>query len=202
MVSPPNGVASASVADWGPQMCACPGALRLSRFVIVDRKRARLTLSLALAAGALSTFAGCGKAPPAEVADRLWVAEMPTSPRSMVNAFVLTEVGKRNVGSFYHGSLFRGTHDSFTWTTKAKDRGVIYLLQDQRNHEVRTRSCKPTAGFDQCVLLEGDPKGVVRYQSRKRWAIPRRGKTLDVPTLMVELAEEDEELEALIEVED
>ena len=182
-------------------MCACPCALRLSRFLTVERKRARLPLSLALAAGALSTFAACSKGPPAEVADRLWVAEMPTSPRSTIDAFVLTEVGKRSVGSFYHGSLYRGTHDSFLWTTKAKDRGVIHMLQDQRDHEVRTRSCKPTTGFDQCILLEGDPKGVVRYQSRKRWSIPRRGKSVDVPELMVELAEDDAELEALVEVE-
>lgn len=156
-----------------------------------------LTLGLALS---LTALAGCGgKKPPADVADRLWVAQMPTSPRSQIDAFVLTEVGKKNVGSFYHGSLYRGAHDSFLWTTKAKDRGVIHLLQDQRDFEVRTKPCKPDKGFDQCILLEGDPKKVVRYQSRKRWAIPRRGKSIDVPQMMVELGEQDDELQALVE---
>jgi len=154
-----------------------------------------------LAGGLLSTSPACSKGPPTEVADRLWVAQMPTNPRSTVDAFVLTEVGKRSVGSFYHGSLYRGTHDSFQWMTKSKDRAVIRMLQNQRDHEVGTRSCKPTTGFDQCILLEGDPKGIVRYQSRKRWAIPRRGKDqrLDVPALLVELAEDDAALEALVE---
>ena len=76
---------------------------------------------------------------------------------------------------------------------------MIHMLQDQRDFEVRTKSCKPDLGFDQCILLEGDPKKIVRYQSRKRWAIPRKGKSLDVPALIVELSEDDEELEALVE---
>ncbi|PRP95415.1 hypothetical protein ENSA5_38800 [Enhygromyxa salina] len=144
------------------------------------------------------SLGACSKGPPADVADRLWVAEMPTSPRSHVDAFVITEVGKRNVGSFYHGSLYRGAHDSFLWTTKAKDRGVIRILQTERDYEIQTKACKPDLGFDQCILLEGDPNKIVRYQSRKRWVIPGKGKSLDVPTLFVELAEDDEELEAAL----
>lgn len=125
---------------------------------------------------------------------------MPSGPRDRIDAFVLTEVGKRSAGSYYHGSLYRGAHDTFLWTTKAKDRGVIRILQDQRDYEVRIESCKPDKGFDQCILLEGDPKQIVRYQSRKRWAIPRRGKSLDVPALMAEIAEDDEDLEAALEL--
>lgn len=168
----------------------------------VHRPRAYLRSIPTLALLGLTVLAGCSKKPPADVADRLWVAQMPTGPRSQLDAFVLTEVGKRSVGTFYHGSMFRGMHDSFLWTTKAKDRGVIHLLQDERDFEVSTKPCKPDRGFDQCILLEGDPKKVVRYQSRKRWAIPRRGKSLeqlDVPALIVELGEEDEQLQALVE---
>ncbi len=145
---------------------------------------------------------GCSKKPPSEVADRLWVSEMPSGPRDRVDAFVLTEVGKRSVGSYYHGSLYRGAHDSFTWTTTAKDRGVIRILQDERDYEVQIETCKPDKGFDQCIMLKGDPKRVVRYQSRKRWTIPRKGQAvlLDVPTLMVELAEDDDELETALDL--
>jgi hypothetical protein len=168
----------------------------------VHRPRAYLRSLSTLALLGLTALAGCSNKPPADVADRLWVAQMPTGPRSQIDAFVLTEVGKKSVGTFYHGSMFRGMHDSFLWTTKAKDRGVIHLLQDQRDFEVRTKPCKPDRGFDQCILLEGDPKKVVRYQSRKRWAIPRRGKgELDVPALVIELGEEDEQLQALVETE-
>lgn len=154
------------------------------------------TVAVAIAASALT---GCGDKPPSDVADRLWVAKMPTGPRDRVDAFVLTEVGKRAAGTYYHGSLYRGAHDSFTWSSKGKDRGIIRILQEERDYEVRIEPCKPDRGFDQCILLQGDPKQVVRYQSRKRWAVPRRGKSLDVPALMVELAEDDDELEAAFE---
>lgn len=162
----------------------------------MDARNRHLRPALGLAAVAVlsTSLLGCSKKPPSEVADRLWVSEMPSGPRDRIDAFVLTEVGKRSVGSFYHGSLYRGVHDSFTWTTKAKDRGVIRILQDQRDHEVKIETCKPDRGFDHCILLQGDPKKVVRYQSRKRWSVPRRGKSLDVPALMVELSEDDEEL--------
>ena len=158
-----------------------------------------ILLEFAAVAVLATTLFGCGNnKPPSDVGDRLWVAKMPEGPRDRVDAFVLTEVGKRSVGSYYHGSVYRGAHDTFTWTNKGKDRGVIRLLQEERDYEVRIESCKPDKEFDQCILVQGDPKKVVRYQSRKRWAIPRRGKGLDVPALMVELAEEDDELEALL----
>jgi hypothetical protein len=164
-------------------------------------RSARTAFGLAAVALIATTSLGCSKKPPSEVADRLWVAEMPSGPRDRVDAFVLTEIGKRSVGSYYHGSLYRGTHDSFMWTTKAKDRGVIRMLQDERDYEVRIETCKPDKGFDQCILLRGDPKQIVRYQSRKRWAIPRRGvESLDIPALMVEIADDDDELEAALEL--
>ena len=171
--------------------------------VIVPRPaRSRLMFPTLLAALLLTGAAGCGSSPPAELTDRLWVHEMPTSPRDTVDAFVLTKVGKRSAGTFYRGSAYRGTHDSFTWSGRGKDRGRLHLLQDQRDYEVRMKPCKPDRGFDHCMLLEGDPKQVVRYQSRKRWAIPRRGRgheALDVPGLIVELSDDDPELEALVE---
>ena len=155
-----------------------------------------------MALGLTATLFACGKQPPTELADRLWVAEMPTGPRDMIHALVLTKVGKRDVGSFYHGSIYRGVHDSFSWKSRGKNRGVIKLLQDQREFEVEIKSCKPDRGFDMCVLVEGDPKRVVRYQSRKRWAIPRRGAeehgAPEIPALIHELGDDDE-LEELFE---
>jgi hypothetical protein len=166
--------------------------------VDAHQRLSRPALGLAAAALLMTGLLGCSKKPPSEVADRLWVSEMPSGPRDRIDAFVLTEVGKRSVGSFYHGSLYRGVHDSFTWTTKSKDRGVIRILQDQRDHEVTIETCTPDRGFDHCIMMKGDPKKVVRYQSRKRWSIPRRGQSLDVPALMVELADDDQELEAAL----
>lgn len=159
-------------------------------------------LPLALTGLTALALVGCSKAAPSEIADRLWVSEMPSGPRDQVDAFMLAEVKGRALGSFYHGSLYRGAHDSFKWTSKGKDKGELQLLQDGRTKSITIRSCKPDEGFDMCIRLEGDPKGVVRYQSKKRWAIPRRGKkseSMDVPMVIAELAEDDEELEMLLD---
>jgi hypothetical protein len=159
---------------------------------------------LPLALLGLTTFglAGCSQPAPSQIADRLWVSEMPENARDQVDAFVLVEIKGRALGSFYHGSIFRGAHDSFKWTSQGTDKGQVELLQDHKVKAIQIRSCKPDAGFDMCVRLEGDPKGVVRYQSKKRWAIPRRGKkaaALDVTSVIAELAEDDEQLELLLE---
>lgn len=156
-------------------------------------------MSLVLLGLTAVSVTACSKAPPADIADRLWIAEMPTGPRSQIDAFVVTEVAKKSFGSFYHGSLYRGAHDSFLWTSKSKDRGVIRILQDERDFEIQTKSCKPDIGFDECILLEGDPKKVVRYQTRKRWKIPRRSENLDLPTMLAELGEDDDDIAALFE---
>ena len=79
-------------------------------------------------------------------------------PAQPIDAFVLTEVGKRSAGSYYHGSLYRGAHDTFLWTTKAKDRGVIRILQDERDYEVRIESCTPGQGLRSVHLVAGRPQ--------------------------------------------
>lgn len=113
---------------------------------------------------------------------------------------MLGEVKNHAFGSFYHGSLYRGSHDTFKWTSKGKDKGELELLQDGKSKTITIRECKPDAGFDMCVKLEGDPKGIVRYQSKKRWAVPGRGKkSMDVPMAIAELAEDDEDLAMLLE---
>jgi len=156
-------------------------------------------LPLALTGLTALALVGCSKPAPSEIADRLWISAMPSGPRDQVDAFMLTEINKRAFGSFYHGSLFRGAHDSFQWTSKGKDKGEIELLQDGKVRAIEIRTCRPDAGFDMCIRLEGDPKGVVRYQSKKRWAVPRRGQSVDVTMAIAELAEDDEQLEALFE---
>ncbi|MFV8750892.1 hypothetical protein ACNOYE_10120 [Nannocystaceae bacterium ST9] len=156
-------------------------------------------LPLALTGLTALALVACSKPAPSEIADRLWISEMPSGPRDRVDAFMMTEINKRAFGSFYQGSLYRGSHDSFRWTSKAKDKGEIEMLQDGRTRAIEIRTCKPSEGFDMCIRLEGDPKGVVRYQSKKRWAVPRRGKSVDVTMVIAELAEEDEELEGLLE---
>lgn len=156
----------------------------------------------ALAAG---VFSGCGGGGTAEATERLWVSDVPTNPKAPMTAFLtMRSDDDRYLGAFFVGSLLRGHHDVFRWTTSAKDRARIELLQDGQVVDLRLEKCKPTTGFDHCLLVHGDPTGAGRYQSRKRWVVRRPGRKRDaasglVMQAMIELAEDDAELASVLD---
>ena len=167
----------------------------------------RRTLSslcvLLLAAGTLAT-AGCGRAPTSEVTNRLWVSSVPTSPRQGTTAFAIVGTKGRNIGVLHEGSVYESRHRMFSWAARG-DNAKLTLLQSNEAHQIRLEKCKPSRGFDRCVMLHGDPSGAVRYQSRKRWALRgRRGKSaaagaeaLSFEAIVAELAAEDPELASM-----
>jgi hypothetical protein len=148
-----------------------------------------------------STPAACGRPHDAELTERLWVSELPKNPRQTIGAFVISHVKNRELGVFYRGSVYRGAHDVFRFRGVAGGaKGTLQLLQDGASHEVHTQTCTPDRGFDHCILLHGDPTGVVRYQSRKRWSLRKKDtEPLDLALVLEELAEGDEDLQALVE---
>ena len=116
--------AATRVFATSPQVGAARGLPRGPRSPKIDRVERPLgpkTTAARLGAALLSLTAlglvGCGgeEPPTEELGDRLWVSDMPTNARAQVNAFVITGVKNRSIGTYYHGSLFRGTHDTFTW---------------------------------------------------------------------------------------
>lgn len=153
-----------------------------------------LSLSLALLA------AGCGGAGEATVTERLWVSAVPTNPKARTTAFLATKASDgKFIGAFFQGSAFRGGHDVFTWEDRGKDAASIVFLQDGRKVSLRFETCKPTTGFDHCVLVHGDPTGAKRYQSRKRWRVRRPGKKKEagiasVMAAFAEVSAQDEDL--------
>lgn len=155
--------------------------------------------------GALGTAsAGCGGGGSSTVTERLWVSGVPKSPREPLAAFATThKKGETYLGAFFQGTLYRGGHDVFEWQPSGKSRARLQFLQDGRRVDVRTESCKPSRGFDLCVLVHGDPLGVVRYESRKRWVVKRPGKRKDAGALVLdtlyELSEDDDDLETWLE---
>jgi hypothetical protein len=157
--------------------------------------------SLTFGALGVSALAGCGKPPSANLTERLWVSDLPTNPKETISMFVISDVKNRQLGLFYRGSMYRGVHDLFRWNGDAGGhKGKMRLLQDGKVHAIRTETCEPGRGFDFCILVHGDPTGVVRYQSRKRWALRKKGASnLDANEVFRIVAEEDEDLQALTE---
>ena len=148
---------------------------------MMDRLLRRTILSILCVA--LLSILSCGKESPALLSDRLWVNKLPRGPRDSIAALVLSRAGKRNVGAFYRGSLYRGSHELLNWKQSGENTWTFVLKQDNSTHQVRTQPCNPSAGFDYCIRLIGDPSGIVKYQSRKRWAIRRDPKDSDLPSL-------------------
>jgi hypothetical protein len=149
----------------------------------------------------LAPIAGCGGGSSAEATERLWVSSVPTNPKARTTAFLTTRTSDgKYIGAFFQGSLYRGGHDVFRWKAQAKNAATVEFLQDGQTARLKFEECKPSRGFDYCIIVHGDPTGAGKYQSRKRWAVRRPGKkTASVGFLvetMSELAEDDDELAA------
>lgn len=158
-----------------------------------------LGLVASLGVGAAGCSGGAGT--PTE---RLWVSGVPTSPRETISAFLTMKSGDEYFGSFFRGTLYRGTHDVFKWKDTGKDKARIVLLQDEKKVDLKLKSCEPTTGFDYCLIVESDRTGPQKYYSRKRWVVRRPGKKASASSLfdttLLELAEDDEDLAAALEL--
>lgn len=147
---------------------------------------------------------GCGTTPSTDVTNRLWVSSVPTSPRQGTTAFAIVGTKGRNLGVLHSGSVYESRHQMFTWTAQG-EKAKLVLLQSNEAHAIRIETCKPSRGFDRCVMLQGDPSGAVRYQSRKRWALRgRSGQSASgeaAPSfeqIVSELAAEDPDLATMV----
>jgi hypothetical protein len=151
--------------------------------------------------GAPLLLSGCGGGT-ATATERLWISGLPKKPTAKITAFATTRTGDgKYLGAFFEGSVLRGGHDVFEWTSTGTDRAELRFLQDGKISKIGWSMCKPTTGFDYCLEMKGDPTGTKRYQSRKRWVVKRPGKRKDASGMalgvMAELAEDDEELATL-----
>lgn len=174
----------------------------------VDMQRSSKAMAKAMLAGGLlmgglaaPTLAGCGGGGSATVTERLWVSGVPTKPKDSLSAFVTmkSEDSKDYLGAFYEGSLLRGSHDVFKWRDAGKGHAQIELLQDGRTLELSFETCKPSVGFDHCIMVQRGMHKAVQYQSRKRWVVRRPGRKRDATLglfnqALLEVANEDDEL--------
>lgn len=149
--------------------------------------------------------AGCGG--DTEVAvpvhDRLWLTKVPKKLTDEVGAFVIVRASEsKQYGFLFKGSMYRGSYDTFHWAPDGEGKAKLRTVQDDKVHNVRLEACEPDPGFQYCVTIHGDPQGVERYQSRKRWGIgrPKQIKLLgfDLAAALTEVAAEDDELAAAL----
>jgi hypothetical protein len=143
-------------------------------------------------------LSGCGGGT-ATATERLWISGLPSKPTAKITAFATTRTGDgKYLGAFFEGTVLRGGHDVFEWTSTGTDRATLKFLQDGTKADISWTMCAPTTGFDYCLQMKGDPTGTKKYQSRKRWVVKRPGKRKDASGMaldvMAELAEDDEDL--------
>ena len=135
--------------------------------------------------------------------ERLWISSLPSSPKSEITVFASIKASDgKYIGSFFHGSAFRGRHDVFELFPKDEHFAELRFSQDGKIKKLRFEPCEPARGFDFCLMMHGDPTGTVRYQSRKRWSLRRPGKRglgASAWSAIEDLAQEDEALAAFTE---
>jgi hypothetical protein len=147
--------------------------------------------------------AACGGGEP-KMENRLWIDHLPDDKRDTLAAMMIGQAGddKRTYGAFYRGTVFRGSFDAFEWIADPDDaaKAKVRLLQDEEVSVLTIEQCEPEPRFDYCVVLRGDPQGVERYQSRRRWgARGGAATTAGFPQVWAELLADDPELAAIYE---
>jgi len=149
------------------------------------RTAAKLVVSCVL----FASTSACGGGGEATATERLWVSAVPTNPKMPITAFATTRHGDAYLGAFFSGTALRGSHDTFRWRPTGKARAELEFLQDGAKVDLQLDTCKPTTGFDHCLLVLGDPTGAVRYQSRKRWVVKRPGRRKSTAMVLDALSE-------------
>lgn len=188
---------------------ACAVAIGLRRYPTVTRlarisSHATFCLFTALVTSLAASGCGDEKEAAGPVHDRLWLTKVPKKLSEEVGAFIVLRASEsKQYGFLFKGSMYRGSYDTFHWAPEGDDRARLRTVQDDKVHNVRIEACEPDDGYQYCMLVHGDPQGVERYQSRKRWGLGkpnklRPGAAFDLAGELRALAAEDEEVAAAL----
>jgi hypothetical protein len=126
------------------------------------------------AAVAWGLWHGSEHSGPELLLNRVWVDHLPSGANDAVELFVA--IDDEHMGAFQKASQYEGEWALFRHDTKAD--GVLRLTFPQRDssHDVRyqARACDEP-GWDYCLTLEGSPRGVAQYRSRRGWEVDKTG---------------------------
>ena len=103
------------------------------------------------------------------VFDRIWIDQLPNTPKDAGNAFV--EVTKQRMGAFQSASQYKGSYEIFSYKASGDELRIAYPQTDDKEKvTVRAWKCKER-DMDYCLELGGSTRGVKRYRSRRGWEI-------------------------------
>ncbi len=138
----------------------------------------------------------CKSPETASFVDRVWISAKPADAKADFAAILVSgrQGARQLTGVLHRGSAYRGRWDTFSWTRRGDAGARMVFYQDGRTHDLQLIRCEAPEGFDLCMQVEGDPSGVRRWLSKKRWTLRRKaraGAALDAELLATLAADED-----------
>lgn len=131
--------------------------------------------------------------------NRVWIDHLPNRPAEHYEVFAaLHDSGGGDpggIGIFQRASSYEGDYALFQWAPKGDTKMRLKMLQSGSNHAptYRARECKEK-DFDYCLELEGAPRGVKRYVSKKGWEIDAAGNGIaEIEAVKKSITPDDEE---------
>jgi hypothetical protein len=126
-------------------------------------------LGLAGAAG-WAALRGGERSDEALLLNRVWVDHLPSGGNDAVELFVAIDDDR--MGAFQRASQYEGEWAIFRHEARGDSILRLTFLQQGATHDVRyhAKACDES-GWDYCLTLEGAPRGVTQYRSRRGWEV-------------------------------
>ena len=106
------------------------------------------------------------------VLDRIWIDHIPKNDRDIINVFVA--ITEQPFGIFDAGSQWTAKFELFQYEENSGELRVFYGQTGERE-KIKARATKCNhQGFELCLQLEGNSRGVGKYYSMEDWVIDSR----------------------------
>lgn len=102
--------------------------------------------------------------------NRVWVDHVPKGGNDSIELFVA--IDDDHVGAFQRASEYEGEWAIFRHEARGDNILRLTFPQGGSSHDVRyhAKACDE-AGWDYCLTLEGAPRGVTQYRSKRGWEV-------------------------------
>lgn len=104
-----------------------------------------------------------------EVANQIWITDLPENPKDKIDVFLMIE--HPGFGQFLTTSAYEGDYAVFEWKESRDGIGIVFPQTGKKHRlsfKVDHEGCFP---FDLCMTVKGAPRGAKRYVSMEDWVI-------------------------------